>query len=547
MSTSPRIRMRRRLAVIGSAFALGAGGSVVVANFAGAASGPSVLDYAQCQNGAPGTTPSPDCTWINGILNASGSQYHEDQVTAQRLTIQFPDKGAGDHNHSVTLSYLDRKGTIHAYDSLAQVDATMADADDLRCLGIASICPGGSVSMTDITHDGHSVGPVADSASKVVSTHELTGQKLMIWGATFPATGAMTEPSHNNNATDSGDDYATTTINFVTNGNGNHNVQLLFGGHLAAGLTIADNGSPRGWGTGLGAGDVSGGPYHIKLAAVDGASAGNRDNQIMSNAIIKIIPQGSTLETTPSVTSATVGASSLSSVTDHVDMTPASGHEPTGTITFTLYGPLTAPDYNDCTDPDTGITGNVITGTPITGVGLTQKSGSTTVWEATSTPGLNMTGLAPGVYQWVADYVHGSDPYNTDEDGLCGDSGERVTISRANPTGTSTQTVTDTVTLSNGSSPTGHLSWYLYPSLTDCQNDTNRTAADIYQSPTGLDTDANNALSSGSATSKPITPTPAAGGTTYYWKVTYDGDSNNNGGTVEACGTQTVTIQNAPV
>ena len=38
-------------------------------------------------------------------------------------------------------------------------------------------------------------------------------------------------------------------------------VMLLFGGHLAASL------GPRGWGPGLGSGNISGGPYHIRITA----------------------------------------------------------------------------------------------------------------------------------------------------------------------------------------------------------------------------------------------------------------------------------------
>ena len=57
-------------------------------------------------------------------------------------------------------------------------------------------------------------------------------------------------------------------------------VMLLFGGHLAASL------GPRGWGPASAPASISGGPYHIRITAADGASVGNRDNQIMSAAIL---------------------------------------------------------------------------------------------------------------------------------------------------------------------------------------------------------------------------------------------------------------------
>ena len=115
-------------------------------------------------------------------------------------------------------------------------------------------------------------------------------------------------------------------------------VYLLFGGHLAASLTPA-GGSPRGWGgtdsgDNCGASSISGGPYHIKVTAVDGAAEGSRDNQIMSNAVLPLITP--TLVTTPSA-SATTSASIGDSL--NVGNANAGG----GTATFILY-----PSAADC-------------------------------------------------------------------------------------------------------------------------------------------------------------------------------------------------------
>src|SRR4051794_17989057 len=127
MSMLPTTTNRRRLTVLGAAAAL-VGGGVVVGNLAGAASGPSAADYAQCaNNGFVANVAQPtDCPggWINGILNASNSQYHEDQSTAQRMMVGFPDTASGNHYHSVTIKYMDRKASTHAYDYLTSVDFT---------------------------------------------------------------------------------------------------------------------------------------------------------------------------------------------------------------------------------------------------------------------------------------------------------------------------------------------------------------------------------------------------------------------------------------
>src|SRR5207249_2284117 len=57
-------------------------------------------------------------------------------------------------------------------------------------------------------------------------------------------------------------------------------IELLFGGHLAA------ESGPRGWGAGLGAASINGGPYHISLTNADGVSIGKKDNNIQSSAIL---------------------------------------------------------------------------------------------------------------------------------------------------------------------------------------------------------------------------------------------------------------------
>jgi hypothetical protein len=522
---------------------------MAVANLAGAASGPSALDYSQCQNGPTGTTLTPhDCVWVNGILNASGSHYLEDQTTPQRLLVSFPDNGGSatdTHVHSVTLKYLARKGTIHAYDSLGAANTVMADALDLRCDGIAN-CPSDIGDATNPSHtpvvpDPTPVPPESNSAlTSATSDHQLAGD-LHVYGAKFttgPQTNftsdnppAMSTPVHDN-ASGTGDDYATTTISFITVGPGPHSVQLLFGGHLAVGAQPNGNDAPRGWGANLGAASVSGGPYHIKWAAADGVSVGNRDNQIMSNAIDNIAQQGVTLTTTPSPATKIVGDSALAAVKDTAVLSNiTSGQNGTGTMEFDLYGPFTfasPPGLDSC--DDTAGTGNRITHE--TGVAV---SATANTWVSST---VDLSSYGPGIYQWVAHYS--GDVYNSANDGSCGDSTEQLIVVG----GSSTQTITDTVTVAGVGPPTGTVNWYLY-TTSNCTDDGVAPPELVFSDVVGVGSDTNNALdSTGKAISEPFTPTPAAAGTTYYWKVTYSGDTNNAGGTIEACGAQQVTVNN---
>jgi hypothetical protein len=260
-----------------------------------AAPGNSVFDYAQCANDKPeSATSSLDCVpkgWINGILNTNNSQYAEDQVTAQRL---FVDISAGG-NHSFDFAYLVRKGIHHAYDSLATWNFTQTGANPCQgfngpTLNACVTATGGTPSLLDIDADGLDVPTSCTTTSADTAAHQLAGQKFTMFG------GTLTDMGYTGTTADSQDLYQGVHIEFTTAGAGR--VYFLFGGHLAAGKTPA-TGSPRGWGAGCGAADVSGGPYHIKLNAIDGASAGNRDNQIMSNAILPIPPETPTLTTDP--------------------------------------------------------------------------------------------------------------------------------------------------------------------------------------------------------------------------------------------------------
>src|SRR5437870_4463218 len=121
-------RLRRRLlplALVTFAF-----GTLLVGS-GEAASSASVVDYSQCAN--KGAAAGACQSWINGTLNGNNSTYSEDQSIPQRLILSIPAGSTLDQ--SVEFTYLDRKGTHHAYDSLATWNKTLANAD--RCQGLS--------------------------------------------------------------------------------------------------------------------------------------------------------------------------------------------------------------------------------------------------------------------------------------------------------------------------------------------------------------------------------------------------------------------------
>jgi uncharacterized repeat protein (TIGR01451 family) len=253
-------------------------------------------DYKQCANGPP---PSNSLTcpsgWINGILQASNSHYREDQVTPQRLAVHIPKGQTPLTGRTVVLRYQTRKGGAtggnHSYDSLTTWNLTQTAANGCDGLSALPVCTGGNpvgaASTFAIPADGVAVPPCSPTGcSAVTSAHQIPGVMTMyggsITGVAYGGTVGNTTYAAHDNPTGSNDDYATVTVTYSVQSTASQDrsVLLLFGGHLAAG------GGPNSWGTGLGAANINGGPYHIKLAGLDNASAGNRDNQISAGAIL---------------------------------------------------------------------------------------------------------------------------------------------------------------------------------------------------------------------------------------------------------------------
>ncbi len=183
----------------------------------------------------------------------------------------------------------------------------------------------------------------------------------------------------------------------------------------------------------------------------------------------------------------------------------ANGYNPTGTLTFALYGPSPTPS---CVPGDlvtTGLTPDTVSGNGTYGSG-------------------SYLATTAGTYYWVDSYT--GDGNNNSVTGGCGDANESVVVAKNSPTVATTasasvvvgNTISDSGVLSGGYNPTGTLTFSLYgPSATPVCNNTDLVA-------TGLTPDTvsgNGTYGSGNYT------TTLAG--TYYWNVAYSGDPNNNG------------------
>ena len=223
----------------------------------------------------------------------------------------------------------------------------------------------------------------------------------------------------------------------------------------------------------------------------------------------------SVTQATPTLgTSASTNVAVGQSVTDSATL--AGGYNPTGTITYTLYGPSLTMS---CATQVGQVTANV-------------TSGNTTY----TSP--NITPTQAGTYWWIANY--GGDTNNAATTNTCGGSGESSVVNRVTPTIVTTAkpssvtvggSVADQAVLSGGHSPTGTITWSLY-SNASC------TGMPVFTTSTGGAVSGNSIYTSTSFT----TTTPG----TYTWSFSYTGDTNNT--PVSACGgtSETLTVLPCP-
>ena len=188
-----------------------------------------------------------------------------------------------------------------------------------------------------------------------------------------------------------------------------------------------------------------------------------------------------------------------------------------GTITFTVYGPFAAAaDITDTSCTPSLLKATLGTTTTVDGAGDYQSQ--------------NYTTAAPGYYAWIASYSGDAATGAAATAGVCGATGETSQVNKKQPVlattahdaTTVTGNISDSADLSNFyGTVTGELLHFAVYTDSSCTGTVYATR-DVALDASGH-ADSGNVAVDGTHT-------------TYYWKVTFDEDTNNLQ-TVEACGT----------
>ena len=195
------------------------------------------------------------------------------------------------------------------------------------------------------------------------------------------------------------------------------------------------------------------------------------------------------------VTFATQSVSAGNPISDSATL--SGGFSPTGSITFSAYGP----------DDATCAGAAVFSSAPVA------VSGNGTYGPVSFTP------AAAGVYRWIASYS--GDANNNAVAGVCNDAGENDTVNKVDPTivTSAAESVTigadihDSAELAGGVNPTGTITFNAYgPNDATCSGAVAFTTSVVV---------------SGNGSYGPVGFTPTAVGS-YRWIASYGGDANNN-------------------
>jgi len=267
------------------------------------------IDFRQAANNDPALG---EVHWIGSILQKSNSVYYEGMSVPQRIIISGISNITG-NTHSLTLSHQVVKNGIHAYDFLTSWEQAQKAADVIApgqnllqnlntcgdsihetarasCDAIESAGYEAFAVIPDTMGDPPSMlGSNVDTKIANYESHpDFLNRTVRIAGTAefIEQDPLMTFDGYTSSG---GSDYAHYTLTWTSEPSESVDIRIELAGHLSVGDDYS--GLKVGYGPGLGASNISGGPYHFSLHRLEnGAQLGNKDNQIMGSDILAPSP-----------------------------------------------------------------------------------------------------------------------------------------------------------------------------------------------------------------------------------------------------------------
>ncbi|MFU8890106.1 MAG: hypothetical protein ACNA76_00410, partial [Anaerosomatales bacterium] len=241
-----------------------------------ATSGKAKRDFRQLEN----TTPK----WIGSALNNQNSDYVEGMSVPQRLVLTGAETSIP--QSYVTFEYQFTKGGKYAYDFITSwsqaIDAAQAYggqvwSDSWKWMDYSS---------ADFPYHATAVVPESPFAAERELAYETAlgyGDRTIDVYGNAPISNVVVSIDPALYGSTSGD----STVKFTVTWEGAADrVMILYAGHIAVGLDPIPV-SGIGWGPDMGAGGISGAPYHQMLVGSNQWSgAASEDNQLMSQGIL---------------------------------------------------------------------------------------------------------------------------------------------------------------------------------------------------------------------------------------------------------------------
>jgi hypothetical protein len=241
------------------------------------------VDFSQYANLAPTYEK-----WIGSILQASNSVYYEGMSVPQR-TAFINIAATTDNIHTLTIKHQSTKSGIHAYDWLTSWNQGNTPplnyipwGEDIGPKVTPEICgdlhnqTGANEYFLDVPDDPF-VSKDGSTQDRIDAYEAMWGNRqIRICGNQAITSASWVSMVHDvANGGDTGDSYIEYELTWTS---ASTQILIEMAGHLSVSGDPVNN--PIAWGIGLGAAQISGGPYHFKLDELDDHALGSQDNQI---------------------------------------------------------------------------------------------------------------------------------------------------------------------------------------------------------------------------------------------------------------------------